>query len=78
MAVNDSQLVQLFEQVLTLSKVDASQSVAGDPEKSLFRCAHGTRSYRCCITLGAKVYTVELPSLLHPRAMGNDMTAYCW
>jgi hypothetical protein len=28
MAVNDSQLVQLFEQVLTLSKVDASQSVA--------------------------------------------------
>ena len=28
MAVNETQLVQLFEQVLTLSKVDASQSVA--------------------------------------------------
>ena len=45
MAVNETQLVQLFEQVLTLSKVDASQSVA-ILKKPLFRCAHGARRDR--------------------------------
>ncbi|SQI39479.1 Uncharacterised protein [Serratia plymuthica] len=76
MAVNESQLVQLFEQVLRLSKVDASQSVA--ILKSHYSDARTVRAATdAALRLGAKVYAVELPSFNHPRAMGNDMTAYC-
>ena len=76
MAVNETQLVQLFEQVLTLSKVDASQSVA--ILKSHYSDARTVRAATdAALRLGAKVYAVELPAFNHPRAMGNDMTAYC-
>ncbi|EOE7097167.1 2,5-dihydroxypyridine 5,6-dioxygenase, partial [Serratia marcescens] len=76
MAVNETQLVQLFEQVLTLSKVDASQSVA--ILKSHYSDARTVRAATdAALRLGARVYAVELPAFNHPRAMGNDMTAYC-
>ena len=76
MAVNESQLVQLFEQVLTLSKVDASQSVA--ILKSHYSDARTVRAATdAALRLGARVYAVELPAFNHPRAMGNDKTAYC-
>ena len=76
MAVNETQLVQLFEQVLTLSKVDASQSVA--ILKSHYSDARTVRAATdAALRLGAVVYAVELPAFNHPRAMGNDMTAYC-
>lgn len=76
MAVNETQLVQLFEQVLTLSKVDASQSVA--ILKSHYSDARTVRATTdAALRLGARVYAVELPAFNHPRAMGNDMTAYC-
>ncbi len=75
MAVNETQLVQLFEQVLTLSKVDASQSVA--ILKSHYSDARTVRAATdAALRLGA-VWRVELPAFNHPRAMGNDMTAYC-
>ena len=75
MAVNETQLVQLFEQVLTLSKVDASQSVAILKAIIPMRARCAPRPTRRCGW--APVYAVELPAFNHPRAMGNDMTAYC-
>src|SRR5690606_30210803 len=76
MPVSDSELTQMFEQVLTLSRVDATQSVA-----ILKSHYSNPRTVRAAMDaaqrLKAKVYAVELPSFNHPRAMGNDMTAYC-
>ena len=68
MAVNETQLVQLFEQVLTLSKVDASQSVA--ILKSHYSDARTVRAATdAALRLGARVYAVELPAFNHPRAL---------
>ena len=76
MPVSDSELTQMFEQVLTLSRVDETQSVA-----ILKSHYSNPRTVRAAMDaaqrLKAKVYAVELPSFNHPRAMGNDMTAYC-
>ncbi len=76
MAVNQSQLGQMFEQVLRLSNVDATQSVA--ILKSHYSDARTVQAATdAALRLGAKVYSVELPAFNHPTAMGNDMTAYC-
>jgi 2,5-dihydroxypyridine 5,6-dioxygenase len=75
MPVNDWDLTRMFEQVLALSKVDASQSVA--ILKSHYSNASVVNAaMRASMNLGAKVYAVELPSFNHPTAMGVDMTAY--
>ncbi len=76
MAVSDSQLVEMFEQVLTLSKVTSSESVA------ILKSHYSNQrivdaAFSAAQRLGAKVYGVELPALNMPKAMGNDMTAYC-
>lgn len=74
MPVNDTQLSQMFEEVLTLSKVDATQSVAvlksGYSDPRTVRAATDA-----ALRLGAKVYGVELPAFNDPRAIGNDLTA---
>ncbi|HEY0285513.1 MAG TPA: 2,5-dihydroxypyridine 5,6-dioxygenase [Pseudomonas sp.] len=76
MPVSDCQLTQMFEHVLKLSKVDATQSVA--VLKSHYSDQRTVRAAMdAAQRLGAKVYAVELPSFNHPTAMGNDMTAYC-
>ncbi|MFF7708952.1 2,5-dihydroxypyridine 5,6-dioxygenase [Pseudomonas sp. NPDC007930] len=76
MPVSDSELTQMFEHVLTLSKVDATQSVA-----ILKSHYSNPRTVKAAMDaaqrLKAKVYAVELPSFNAPMAMGNDMTAYC-
>jgi 2,5-dihydroxypyridine 5,6-dioxygenase len=76
MPVSDTELTQMFERVLTLSKVDATQSVA--VLKSHYSNARTVKAaMEVAQRLGAKVYGVELPAFNHPKAMGNDMTAYC-
>ena len=76
MAVSDAELTQMFEHVLKLSQVDATQSVA------ILKAHYSNpRTVRAAMEaaqrLGAKVYAVELPAFNAPVAMGNDMTAYC-
>ncbi len=76
MAVSDVELTQMFEHVLKLSKVDATQSVA--VLKSHYSNPRTVRAAtEAAQRLGAQVYAVELPSFNAPVAMGNDMTAYC-
>ena len=76
MPINDSELSQMFEHVLKLSKVDETQSVA--ILKSHYSNARTVRAAMdAAQRLKAQVYIVELPSFNHPIAMGNDMTAYC-
>jgi len=76
MPVSNSQLTQMFEHVLTLSKVTANESVAilkshySDPRTV-------AAAFDAAQRLGAKVYGVELPAFNAPKAMGNDLTAYC-
>jgi len=76
MPVSDCELTQMFEHVLKLSKVDPTQSVA--VLKSHYSDPRTVRAAMdAAQRLGAKVYAVELPSFNHPKAMGNDMTAFC-
>ncbi|EWY39458.1 peptidase M29 family [Skermanella stibiiresistens SB22] len=76
MPVSDRELTQMFEHVLKLSKVDETQSVAVlKSHYSNQRIVDAAMD--AAQRLGAKVYGVELPSFNHPKAMGNDMTAYC-
>lgn len=76
MPVSDVELTKMFEHVLTLSKVDATQSVA--ILKSHYSNARTVKAATdAAQRLGAKVYGVELPAFNHPTAMGSDMTAYC-
>lgn len=75
MPVSQSQLTQMFEHVLRLSKVDQTQSVA------VLRSHYSNQStvaaaMEAAQRLGAKVYGVELPAFNHEMAMGNDLTAY--
>ncbi|MDB4836985.1 2,5-dihydroxypyridine 5,6-dioxygenase [Marinomonas sp.] len=76
MPVSDHQLVEMFEHVLSLSKVTPSESVA------ILKSHYSNQrivdaAFNAAQRLGAKVYGVELPALNPPKAMGNDMTAYC-
>jgi 2,5-dihydroxypyridine 5,6-dioxygenase len=76
MPVSDSELTRMFEHVLKLSKIDATQSVA--ILKSHYSNARTVRAAMdAAQRLGAQVYAVELPAFNHPAAMGNDLTAYC-
>jgi 2,5-dihydroxypyridine 5,6-dioxygenase len=75
MPVGDSELLNMFEHVLRLSRVDATQSVA------VLKCSYsnpklGWAAMEAAQRLGAKVYAVELPTTNHVAAMGNDLTAY--
>ncbi len=76
MPVSDCELTRMFEHVLTLSRVDGTQSVA--VLKSHYSNPRVVKAaMEASQRLGARVYGVELPSFNHPMAMGNDMTAYC-
>ena len=76
MPVSNAQLTEMFEHVLSLSRVDSTQSVAilkshySNPRTVAAATEAAQR-------LGAKVYGVELPAFNPPTAMGFDMTAYC-
>ncbi|WP_372740817.1 2,5-dihydroxypyridine 5,6-dioxygenase [Neptunomonas sp.] len=76
MPVSDSELTRMFEHVLTLSKVDETQSVAilkshYSNERTVRAAMDAAQRLKAC------VFIIELPSFNHPIAMGNDMTAYC-
>ncbi|WP_185266714.1 M29 family metallopeptidase [Halopseudomonas xiamenensis] len=76
MPINEYEFTAKFEQVLSLSRVDATQSVA--ILKSHYSNPLTVKAAtNAALRLGARVYMVELPSFNHPMAMGNDMTAYC-
>src|SRR5690606_15356529 len=76
MPINEYEFTAKFEQVLSLSKVDATQSVA--VLKSHYSNPPPVKAAtNAALRLGAKVYIVELHSFNHPQAMGIDMTAYC-
>ena len=76
MPVNSTELTQMFEHVLTLSKIDETQSVAIlKSHYSHQQTVQAALDAAC--RLKAKVFILELPSFNHPQAMGNDMTAYC-
>ena len=76
MPVNSSELTQMFEHVLQLSKVDETQTVAIlKSHYSHPQTVQAAMDAAC--RLKAKVFILELPSFNHPKAMGNDMTAYC-
>ncbi len=75
MPVSQTELTQMFEHVLRLSKVDETQSVAVlkshySNERSVAAAMDAAQR------LGAKVYGVDLPAFNHEKAMGNDLTAY--
>lgn len=75
MPVSNSELTQMFEHVLRLSKVDSTQSVA------VLRSHYSNQrtaaaAMEAAQRLGARVYGVDLPAFNHQRAMGNDLTAY--
>ena len=76
MPINDSEYTRNFEQVLKLSKVDETQTVA--ILKSHYSDERTVKAAMdAALRLKAKVFILELPSFNHPIAMGNDMTAYC-
>lgn len=76
MPINDSEYTRNFEQVLKLSKVDETQTVA--ILKSHYSDERTVKAAMdAALRLKAKVFILELPSFNHPTAMGNDMTAYC-
>ena len=75
MPVSDAELLDMFEHVLRLSRVDESQSVA--VLKSSYsnpKLAWG--AMEAAQRLKAKVYSVELPAVNHATQVGNDLTAY--
>lgn len=75
MPVGDIELLNMFQHVLRLSRVDQSQSVAvlkssySNP-KLVWAAMEAAQS------LKAKVYGVELPAVNHASAMGNDLSGY--
>jgi 2,5-dihydroxypyridine 5,6-dioxygenase len=75
MPVGDSELLNMFEHVLRLSRVDATQSVAvlksSYSNPKLYWAA-----MEAAQRLGARVYGVELPAFNHASAVGNDLTGY--
>lgn len=74
MPVSDTQLTQMFEHVLKLSKVNATQSVA--VLKSHYSNPQVVRAAtEAAQRLGAQVYGVELPAVHDMRAVSNDLTA---
>ena len=75
MPVGDTELLNMFEHVLRLSKVDATQSVAV-LKSSYSNPRLAWAAMEASQRLGAKVYSVELPAFNHASAMGNDLTGY--
>ncbi|NAR28606.1 2,5-dihydroxypyridine 5,6-dioxygenase [Acinetobacter haemolyticus] len=76
MPINDSEFTRNFEEVLKLSNVDSTQTVA--ILKSHYSNERTVKAAMdAALRLQAKVFILELPSFNHPVAMGNDMTAYC-
>lgn len=74
MPVSNTQLTQMFEHVLRLSKVDNTQNVA--VLKSHYSNPRLVdAAMEAAQRLGAKVYGVELPAYNDARAVGNDLTA---
>jgi len=74
MPVSNTQLTQMFEHVLKLSKVDQTQSIA--VLKSHYSNPRIVNAaMEAAQRLGARVYGVELPAYNDPRAVGNDLTA---
>ncbi|MBF8643222.1 MULTISPECIES: 2,5-dihydroxypyridine 5,6-dioxygenase [Pseudomonas] len=74
MPVSNTQLTQMFEHVLKLSKVDQTQSVAVlKSHYSNPRIVDAAMD--AAQRLGARVYGVELPAYNDPRTIGNDLTA---
>jgi 2,5-dihydroxypyridine 5,6-dioxygenase len=73
--VGDTELLNMFEHVLRLSRVDETQSVAvlkssySNP-KLVWAAMEASQR------LKARVYGVELPAVNHSSAMGNDLTGY--
>jgi 2,5-dihydroxypyridine 5,6-dioxygenase len=75
MPVSDVELVQMFEHVLKLSKVDETQSVAvlsSTYSNPRLVSAAMDASQR----LKAKAYRVDLPPVNQEKAVGNDLTGY--
>ncbi len=75
MPVGDSELLNMFEHVLRLSRVDKTQTVAV-LKTSYSNPKLAWAAMEAAQRLGAKVYGVELPALNHASAMGNDLTGY--
>ena len=76
MPVSDTQLAEMFEQVLRLSKVDETQTVA--VLKSHYSDPRTVKAATdAALRLKAKVFGLELPAFNPPRAMGFDLTGYC-
>jgi 2,5-dihydroxypyridine 5,6-dioxygenase len=75
MPIGDSELLDMFEHVFRLSKVDETQSVAilknRESDPRLVWAAMTT-----CERLGARVYSLELPSKNYERQIGRDPSAY--
>lgn len=75
MPVGDAELLDMFEHVFKLSKIDETQSVAVlknmDSNPRLVWAAMTT-----CERLGARVFTLELPSKNYERQIGKDPSAY--
>ena len=76
MPVSDTDLAKMFERVLSLSKVDETQTVA--VLKSHYSNPRTVKAATdAAQRLGAKVFGLELPAYNPTIAMGNDLAAYC-
>lgn len=76
MPVGDVEPTWMFEHVVTLSKVDATQSITV-PKNHDANPRTGKAAMDAAQRLGAEVYEVGLPAFNQPIAMGDDMTACC-
>lgn len=77
MPVNSTELTQMFEHVLTLSKIDETQSVAIlKSHYSHQQTVQAALDAAC--RLKAKVFILELPSFNHPQAMGERYDRLLW
>lgn len=75
MPVGDSELLDMFEHVLRLSKVDETQAVA------VLKCTNSNprlvwAAMHAADRLGAKVFGIELPATNNLRQIGFDPTGY--
>lgn len=75
MPVSDTQLAEMFERVLTLSKVEAGQTVAVLTSSYSNPRLIGA-AMTAAVRMKTKAFRVDLPAVNHDVAMGNDLTAY--